>query len=180
MARLIPIKEQDADLVQEIYPLEKIAISGFTADGGATDAFARLRISEPFTLFDSKQIWNDPDLADSVENFPLFWDNQEISGGGTSTLFQVNRASTTLSVSNTTAGTRQRQTKQRFNYQPGKSQLVILTGLMSNEGAGITKRYGLYDDNNGLFLQVADGILGLGVRSFVSGAAVDTIITSRS
>lgn len=145
-------------------------------DGPSIDAFARQRFSEPFTLFDSKQIWDDPDIANSAENYPLFYDNQETSGAGTATAFDVNRASTTLSVSNTTAGTRVRQTKQRFNYQPGKSQLVIITGLDGQTGTGITKRFGYFDENNGLFYQDQAGTISVVVRSFVTGAAVDTVI----
>lgn len=148
-----------------------------TGDTASVDAFARWRISSPFTLFDSKQIWDDPDLANTVENFPLFWDNQQTSGGGTSTSFNVNRASTTLSVSANTAGTRVRQTRQRFNYLPGKSQLVILTGRFGKTGSGVTKRYGLFDDNNGLFLQDSGGTWSVAVRSSASGAAVDTVVS---
>lgn len=146
------------------------------ADGGSVDAFGKLRISEPYTLFDSKQIFNDPDIADNAENYPLFWDNQQISGGGTGTLFNVNRASTTLSVSTNTAGTRVRQTKQRFNYQPGKSLLIILTGLFGNTASGNTKRYGYYDGSNGVFYQDSGGVLSVVIRSFVSSVAIDTVV----
>ena len=38
------------------------------------DAFGRLRVSEPTTLFDSKQIFDAQ---------PLLWDDQETSGSGT-------------------------------------------------------------------------------------------------
>ena len=86
------------------------------ASGATTDAFGRLRISEPFTIFDSKQLHN---------NQPLFWDDAETSGTGTSSAHSSARASTTISVSATTAGKRVRQSLQRFNYQPGKSQLVF-------------------------------------------------------
>jgi len=147
------------------------------ADTYSIDAFARQRTSEPFTLFDSKQIWDDPDLAANVENFPLFWDNQQTSGAGTATNFNVNRASTILSVSANTAGMRARQTKQRFNYQPGKSQLIILTGRFGTTPSGVTKRYGYFDANNGLFYQDAGGTWSVVVRSFVSGVAIDTVIT---
>jgi hypothetical protein len=139
------------------------------------DAFARARFSEPFTLFDSKQIWDDPDLANNVENYPLFWDNQEVSGGGTSTLFNVNRASTTLGVSATTAGKRVRQSKQRFNYQPGKSQLAIFTHIDLETTSGNTKEIGLFDDNNGLFVRSSSGTRSVVVKSFASGAAVDRV-----
>jgi hypothetical protein len=116
-------------------------------------------------------------LAANVENFPLFWDNQQTSGAGTATNFNVNRASTILSVLANTAGIRVRQTKQRFNYQPGKSQLVILTGRCGATPSGITKRYGYFDASNGLFFQDAGGTWSVVVRSFVSGIAVDTVVT---
>ena len=71
------------------------------ADSGNLDAFYRLRISNPFTIFDSKQI------SDNITG--LFWDNTEASGSGTTFTYSQNRASTTLSVSNATAGKRVRQ-----------------------------------------------------------------------
>jgi hypothetical protein len=145
-------------------------------DSPSIDAFARARFSQPFTLFDSKQIWDDPDIANNAENYPLFWDNQEVSGSGTTTTFSVNRASTTLGVTLNTAGERLRQTKQRFNYQPGKSQVGIFTCIDLESVSGITKRIGLFDDDNGLFFQSQDGVMSVVVRSFASGAAVDTAI----
>jgi hypothetical protein len=146
------------------------------SDSPSLDAFARQRISEPFTLFDSKQIWDDSDIANDVENYPLFYDNQETSGAGTSTVFNVNRASTTLGVSATTAGTRTRQTKQRFNYQPGKSQLVIITGILGGATAGITKRFGYFDANDGLFFEQSGSGMAVVARSNVSGSPIDTAV----
>ena len=49
-------------------------ISTKFGDSPSIDAFARLRTSTPTTIFDSKQIFDDPDLASSVENQPLFFD----------------------------------------------------------------------------------------------------------
>jgi hypothetical protein len=149
-------------------------------DSPSIDAFARARFSQPFTLFDSKQIWDDPDIANNAENYPLFWDNQEVSGGGTSTAFNVNRASTILGVSLNTAGERVRQTKQRFNYQPGKSQVGIFTCINLGSTSGIAKRVGLFDDANGLFFQSQDGVVSVVVRSFATGVAVDTAIPQSS
>lgn len=129
------------------------------------DAFARLRVSNPQTIFDSKQIY---------DGQPLFWDNQEISGGGTTTTYNTNQASTTLAVSNLTAGHRVRQTFRRFNYQPGKSQLIIRTGILGSSNIGNTKRIGLHDAQNGLYFGQSATGLHVGVRSFTSGFAVDT------
>ncbi|KKN67192.1 hypothetical protein LCGC14_0463650 [marine sediment metagenome] len=151
---------------------------GFSfADSMAIDAFARLRVSNPQTLFDSKQIFDDADIANNVENFPLFFDNQQTSGAGTATAFDVDRASTTLSVSNTTVGVRVRQTRERFNYQPGKSQLCVFTAIFGANAAGITRRKGLFDESNGLFFQQSGTILSVVRRSFATGAAVDVAVT---
>lgn len=150
------------------------------ADSMAIDAFARLRVSNPDTLFDSKQVFNDGDIADNVENFPLFFDNQEVSGAGTATLFDVDRASTTLSVSTTTAGRRVRQTRERFNYHPGKSQLAVFTKIFGASEDGITRRKGIYDDSNGLFFQLKDSVFSVVTRSFSSGVAVDTTVIQAS
>ena len=136
-----------------------------TLPGTQYDAFGRLRISEPETLFDSKQI---------LDNQPLFWDDQEVSGSGTTSTHSVNKASTTLGVAATTAGKRVRQTFQRFNYQPGKSQLALLTGQIDSVGTGITAGMGMYDDENGIFVQVDEGTLYMVKRSYATGVAVDT------
>ena len=108
----------------------------------ARDAFQRVRMSSPVTVFDSKTL---------SDNLPLIYDDQQTSGSGTTSTFSANRASVTLAVSASTAGTRVRQTFQRFNYQPGKSQLVLITGIIGTGSSGITKRFGLFDDSNGLF-----------------------------
>lgn len=139
----------------------------FPVDPTAHDAFGRLRISEPVTLFDSKQIH---------DNLPLMYDDQEVSGSGTSSSHSVARASTTIGVSATTAGKRVRQTFRRFNYQPGKSQLAFFTAVMGRHGAGIRAEVGLVDDNNGLYFYSAEGVIGVGIRSKVSGEVVNTEI----
>lgn len=138
------------------------------------DAFSRLRVSNPQTLFDSKNIFNDDGLETTVENQPLFYDNQETSGGGTATAYNANKASQTLSVSASTAGTRVRQTKMRFNYQPAKSQLVFMTYNLDGLDAGITKREGIFDDSNGIFLEAIGTTVSLVIRSNATGTPVNT------
>jgi len=157
---------------------ENVSIT--TQDSMAIDAFGRWRVSNPTTLFDSKQIFDDPDLASSVENSPLFYDNQETSGSGTSTEYDNDLAATKLSVGNTTAGTRIRQTRARFNYQPGKSQLVLLTFTMATQDSGLTQREGIYDDNNGIFLEDNGSDYRIVRRTYTSGSAVDNAVGQSS
>ena len=138
-------------------------------DSPSIDAFARWRVSHPETIFDSKQLW---------DNAPLFWDDSEISGGTTSSTHSTDTASTTVGVALNTAGRRVRQTYMRFNYQPGKSQLILMTGTIdkSGGGTGITRGWGYYDDNDGIFLKDDEGIIKYVIRSSVSGSPIDTEI----
>jgi len=127
------------------------------------DAFARLRVSNPQTIFDSKQL---------ADNQPLFWDDAAVSGAGTATLYNTNQASTTISVTANTAGKRIRQTRRWLNYQSGKSQLIIMTAVMSGNA---TKRIGQFTDDNGVFFGHTN-TFHVGVRSSTSGSPVDTIV----
>ncbi len=133
------------------------------------DAFGRLRVSNPETIFDSKQIF---------DNQPLFWDDQEESGSGTTSVHSADAARTRLGVAATTAGKRTRQTFMRFNYQPGKSQLVLMTTVLTSGGAsGVTSGAGLFDDDNGFFFQMDGTTLKAVIRSNVTGSAVDTKVS---
>lgn len=143
-----------------------IQASDFTGGEAGSDAFGRLRVSNPEMVFNSKQIF---------DNQPLYWDDIQESGSGTSSSYSSNTASSTLSVSLNTAGKRTRQTFMRFNYQPSKSQLIFITGILkaSGGGSGITTRLGYFDDNNGLFLECNAGTINLVRRTYTSGSAVD-------
>lgn len=108
------------------------------------DAFGRQRVSNVFTIFDSKQI---------VDNQPNFWDSAT-TGTGT-VVYNNSEAATVLSVS-AAGDTALRQTFRRFNYQPSKSQLILLTGVIRNAGAfdtGVTAYLGQYEPNAGLFFR---------------------------
>lgn len=133
----------------------------------SADAFGRLRSSDPSNIFDSKQIH---------DNQPLIWDDAEVSGGGTSSNHSTARASTTIGVSATTAGRRTRQTFRRFNYQPGKSLLLMMTMVFDEATTGINQRVGYFDNNNGIFLESDEGVPTFVVRSNVSGTPVENRI----
>ena len=140
-------------------------------DSPSIDAFGRWRISHPETLFDSKQLFDAQ---------PQFWDDSEVSGSGTSSTHSTAKAMTQIGVSASTAGKRVRQTYMRFNYQPGKSQLVLMTALVSAAPTGITAEVGQFDDDNGLFYRAKNGILYAVCRSSTSGSAVDTAVAQSS
>lgn len=141
------------------------------SDSFSIDAFGRWRVSFPFTIFDSKQ------LRDSQ---PIFWDDQQISGGSTTTAHRANEACTRISVGTTTAGVRVRQTFQRFNYQPSKSQLIFLTWGNMEALTGNYKICGYGDEKNGLFFKNIGGVQSVVRRTYSSGTAVDNAVLQSS
>lgn len=149
--------------------LDKVGNDTTSFSATTVDAFGRLNVGQPLTLFDSKQ------LHDSQS---LFWDDQEVSGSGTTTSHSSARASTIIGVGASTAGKRVRQTFQRFNYQPGKSQKVLMTGVLgaSGYGPGIEAGMGMFDDNNGVFINAVDGTIYMNIRSKVTGSVVDNAV----
>jgi hypothetical protein len=133
------------------------------ADGPSVDAFGRQRVGEPFTLFDSKQL---------IDGGPLFWATQTVSGSTIN--WMVNRSSTILTTSGTVGSQAIRQTKRRFNYQPGKSLFINQTFVMGPPVPGIRKDVGYFDENDGIYFQQdMTGTLNFVRRSNVTGQPVD-------
>jgi hypothetical protein len=123
----------------------KISIQEY-GDTPSIDAFARLRTSDPFTIFDSKQLH---------DKQPLFWD--EATGGSATSVHSTVNAEVKMSVTASASDYVIRQTKQRFNYQPGKSQLIFMT-FHAPEATGATKRIGCFDGTGVNYLTPKNGI----------------------
>jgi len=140
-------------------------------DSPSVDAFGRWRVSMPHVLFDTK-------LTHSAE--PEFWDDSEVSGTGTSSTHDSDRASVVMAVTASTAGKRVRQTFSRPNYQPGKSQLVVMTGILGTGESGLTTEIGQHDDKNGAFFRNEDGVVYVVKKSYATGTAVDTTVAQSS
>lgn len=140
-------------------------------DTASLDAFARLRVSNPTTIFDTQFEYS---------KHSLLWEDV-LSGTGTSTL---TNPYITLSTGGTGSGARgMRRTKVYHRYQPGKSQLLKMTGIPLSSGAhsGTSEtRMGYYDDNDGVFFCTkASGACWVR-RSSVSGSVVDTVVAQAS
>mgnify|MGYP000927886095 CR=1 FL=1 len=104
-------------------------------DTGNIDAFGRARVSELTTQFDAKQIYN---------ALPLFIDT-EISGTGT--VAHDSAESSSVMTTSATSDYAISQTKQRFNYQSGKSQLIFMTCNNFEAETNVTKKIGYYSSS---------------------------------
>jgi hypothetical protein len=132
-----------------------------TLGAAATDAFGRLRVSNPYTLFDGGLRYFDNTYK---------WD--QVDTGSAVSSFLPNESSILMNA--TGAGSAIRQTKQVFSYQPGKSLLVLLTFVMNAPTAGITQRAGYFGAENGVYFEVAGTTKNLVIRKSTSGSVDDT------
>lgn len=137
-------------------------------DNRSGDAFGRLRVSEPTTLFDSKLV--------GIDDAPLYWEEVTVSGAGiTASTPTAAKPYVDFTTTLNTAGNFVRQTIRRFVYQPGKGQQVLMTGVLdlSGGGTGVYRRIGLFDDNNGAFFQDSEGTIYVTLRTNDSGSPSD-------
>lgn len=132
------------------------------APSTAQDAFGRLRVSEPLTLFDSSHRFDDNDL----------WSTATTTGG--SAVFNANQGLVELNVTAASGSSVARETIKVFSYQPGKSLLVLNTFVMNSPKTGLVQRVGYYGDDNGFYLEQANNNIALVRRSIVGGSLVDT------
>lgn len=130
--------------------------------GTLTDAFGRLRISQPFTLFDSQNRFqlNNKFSTTFATGGTLSYSNTQ-----SSILMGVNTANNAEVV---------RESKYVMTYQPGKSLLIMNTFVFNSPKAGLRQRVGYFGVKDGVFLEQDGDILYLVLRSNVTGTVVDT------
>ena len=130
--------------------------------GGTTDAFGRLRVSEPYTLFDSQNRFQiDPQFDTST------------SGSATATHLS-NESSVAMAVTTTSGDEVIRQAKRVFPYQPGKSLLALMTFVMAPTQTNLRQRVGYFGANDGLYLEQNDTDVRFVLRKSTSGSVDDT------
>lgn len=133
-----------------------------TPTGTATDAFGRLRVANPHTLFDSQH--------QDVENDK--WDTL-ITGSGTKTHLP-NESTIKLEIATANNDGIIRETLRTMPYQPGKSLLIMNTFAMGTPKANVVQRLGYYSANNGIYFENDSGNNYVVLRSSVTGNVVET------
>ena len=129
------------------------------------DAFGRLRVSSPMTLFDSSHRYRDNNL----------WSTLSANGGSVS--FNQPQGLMELNVTNTAGASAIRETTKVFSYQPGKSLLVMNTFVMASSATNLRQRVGYFGDQNGIYFQLDDGNISIVKRSIVTGSIVESVIS---
>lgn len=103
----------------------------------AIDAFNRLKVSNPFTIFDSQHRYQSNDK----------WDTFGVTGGTAS--YVLNESAINLIVGTTAGSKVTRETKRVFPYQPGKSLLSLNTFAFNSPKTGLRQRIGYFGITGG-------------------------------
>lgn len=129
-----------------------------------TDMFGRIKVSEPFSLFDSTHRYNDDgDFSDLHEN------------GGTTT-YLINESAAALNVTTTSGSKVSRESKRVFPYQPGKSLQLLQTFVFAPAKPNLRQRAGYFSRQNGFYLEQDGSNVYFVRRSYVTGSVVETRI----
>lgn len=134
--------------------------------GMAVDAFGRARVSQPLTLFDSSHRYRD--------NGKITTSN---SATGATVAHNANAGLIECTLDTTSGSFIKRESSRVFSYQPGKSLLVLETFVLAAAKANLRQRYGYFNEQNGVFLQLNGTELSFIERSYVSGSVVETKVT---
>ena len=138
-----------------------VAVTGSAnvALGGTNlDAFGRLRVSNPVTLFDSQNMYVDGGQFSNVT-----------ATGGTIT-YVANESSFNLAVTAANGSSVINQCKTTQPYQPGKSLLCMHTFAMATLTSGCRQRVGQFTSTNGIYFEADGSDLYLVIRSSSTGS----------
>ena len=124
----------------------------------ATDAFGRLRISTPLTLFDSSHRYRDNNLWSSL-----------VVGTGSTVGFVTAQGLVQIGIGTTAGCSAIRETSKVFPYQPGKSLQVMNTFVMNPPKTNLRQRIGYFGADNGMYLELDGDTLYLVERSLSLG-----------
>jgi len=153
------------DRANDIYrPIEKSDLSSFANAEGSTnfDAFGRMRVSNPLTLFDSSNRYADNGL----------WATS--TGVMSSGVFNSGQGLVDLMIPTTSGAFVKRETIRNFAYQAGKSLLTMNTFVMAPAQNNLRQRVGYFGTSNGIYFQL-DGVGGT-VLSFVKRTSVNGVV----
>jgi hypothetical protein len=140
----------------------------FNSNNMITDAFGRVRVSNPLTLFDSSHRYKDNGL----------WSTSSASGGAA--VFSANEGLVNLNVNTTSGSQVLRETTKVFSYQPGKSLLVMNTFVMAPAKTNLRQRIGYFGVDNGIYIQLNNSTLSFVERSLVTGVVTETVVNQSS
>lgn len=134
---------------------------GVTLNPERLDAFGRLRVSNPHTLFDSS-------LSGERR-----YDFDTALGGSGNINYNYNANARELILTSANGDSVERQSTRIFPYQPGKSLYSLHSFCPAQPHANVVQRIGNFSTQNGVFFEINGLTARFGVRSNSSGSVVN-------
>jgi hypothetical protein len=163
---MIANKNGEVVTTENPFPVTITQAIGYSNRSTSNDAFGRLRVSTPFTLFDSSLRYND--------NTEKWSESETDNSGNSGSAHNANEGLIDLTVGESSGDSIIRETKRVFAYQPGKSLLVLNTFVMNEPKAYLRQRIGYFGAENGVYLEQENNSVYIVKRSKVSGSIVNT------
>jgi hypothetical protein len=130
-----------------------------TLPSTSSDAFGRLRVSNPVTLFDSSHRYRDNNLWSSL-----------VVGTGSTVGFVTAQGLINIGIGTTAGCSAIRETTKVFSYQPGKSLLVLNTFVPATPQENLRQRVGYFGADNGMYFEINGTTLYFVERSLSTGS----------
>lgn len=165
---MIANKNGEVVTTENPFPVTITQAIGYSNRSTVNDAFGRLRVSNPHTLFDSSLRYGD--------NTDKWSESETDNSGNSGSAHNANQGLMDITLGTSSGDEIIRETKRVFSYQPGKSLLVLNTFVMNEGKTNLRQRVGYFGAENGVFLELDGTDLYIVKRSKVTGSVVDTKI----
>lgn len=138
-------------------------------DSASLGAFGRARIALPINTFELKFDQTSQGLLTTTST---------ATGGAVAR--NSTQSTMELSITTSTGSTAILQSKQYLTYQPGRSQLILMSAVVGALKTGVRQRIGYFDVNNGLFFEQDGTNLKVVQRTNTSGSPSDSNAVNQS
>lgn len=133
--------------------------------GFSGDLFGRLKVSQPFTIFDNSHRYSQNGNFDDV-----------VIGTGSTVGFITAQSTATLGIGTTAGCSLIRESKKVFSYQPGKALQVLQTFVFNPPKENLVQRVGYASSENGVLLELNGSQVNLVKRTHISGITTSVIV----
>lgn len=171
------VATQDVNIISSIpLPIDDstpidVNLTNSLSVNNPTSIAGRLRVSKPKVQFSSDFEYSKLDT---------FWGESGIAGGGIAAHLPDEGAVELSTGDGDNASRCRRRTHTWFRYQPGSPSILFGSFQFATGKTNLKQQVGLYDDENGIFLQRDNVTTYIVLRSNVTGSVLETRIAQGS
>ena len=133
--------------------------------GFSGDLFGRLKVSQPFTIFDDSHRYSQNGNFDDV-----------VIGTGSTVGFITAQSTAILGIGTTAGCSLIRESKKVFSYQPGKALQVLQTFVLNPPKENLVQRVGYASSENGVLLELNGFQVNIVKRTHISGVTTSVTV----